>query len=82
MSESSVTTSEERRRYIREHFSLTQAGPGDFYIATWTRQDGSVFVSKDGPRAEVVRYARAHWGHMNFADEQEEFNKIFPARYC
>ena len=65
----------ERREYIRETYSLTERGELWYALNKDAPDNGFASSSKQ----EVIRRARAHWGHFNYRDEAEEFDKIFPS---
>lgn len=67
-----MSTPNERQRYIRTNYSLTQAPDG-----TWVARCPYSTI-KGADRAAVVRKARCEWGHFNFDDEAEAFAEIFP----
>jgi len=71
-----------RAEYIRAHYYLRQGPNGVWIAGNWHESR-----SEPGTRREVllieptrenaVYEARCYWGHFNFADEAEEFFRIF-----
>lgn len=71
-------TSAERREYIRQNFKLRDMG--GTWMATQAYQ-GKVVASRAGnDKRKLVDMVRRDWGHFNFDDEADEFNKIFPVQ--
>jgi hypothetical protein len=64
-------TSEHRKAFIRKNFSLT------FKNERWVARNGQAFFSGYS-KASIIEKARTYWGHFNYRDEAEEFDKIFP----
>jgi hypothetical protein len=72
-------THAQRIAHILSAFRIEQHSGG--IRALWTRPDGSVFAAITGTdRSDVIRRARALWGHFNYDDEAEAFATIFPRR--
>lgn len=75
-----VCRSERRRQRIRDHYRLYEDDERGLWVAISLKLDG---VTEDCrfehvERANVIRLARAYWGHFNFREEAEEFSRIFP----
>lgn len=71
-------TESRRARYIADHFALHLRD--GWYVAVKYRHPGrdvaAEFVGSD--RAAICSRARREWGHFNYADEAEAFDRIFP----
>lgn len=67
----------DRARWIREHYLLRETTEGHEALRFGT--DGEVAEKIEGSElADVCLQARLRWGDMNFRDEAEAFNAIFP----
>jgi DNA polymerase III sliding clamp (beta) subunit (PCNA family) len=70
-----------RALYVLDNYSLRQMDDGR-WEALRMRPDGTVFARYEADtRAEAIRMAHAQWGHMNFEDESEAFNVVFPWQF-